>query len=351
MSFINLLKKQLTLYPCTQPQDAVKLCYQAAFGAEHLLQDITAARKYFDCEYSSIAENDHALAERISLDFYRVNLSAWKMAALPREWLFNMFRATASNGAAANANAVFSRCLQAVGLTAERGEAPFTLEAWNSFMDGYDRLSPSPVHHSETYRESAHPSYRIVADRFARLIPLLKQMAEISQHSETNIIAIDGRAASGKTTLATALAEVTGAGIIHMDDFFLPGALRTEARLATPGGNVHYERFLTEVIPCLSGKNAFSYQTFDCEKMRLGELRHVSESAWRIVEGAYSCHPELGGYMGVRVFCNIAPDEQFRRICKRDGEGIAAVFKSQWIPMEELYFNTYKIEDLSDILL
>ncbi|MBS6367782.1 MAG: hypothetical protein KH420_10635, partial [Clostridiales bacterium] len=64
-------------------------------------------------------------------------------------------------------------------------------------------------------------------------------------------LAIDGRAAAGKTTLACQLQQHFGAAVIHMDDFFLPAELRTASRLQTPGGNVHYERFLQEVAPAL----------------------------------------------------------------------------------------------------
>ena len=78
------------------------------------------------------------------------------------------------------------------------------------------------------------------------------------------IIAIDGRCAAGKTTLAARLAKELGGDVIHMDDFFLPPALRTQERRSEPGGNVHYERFLTEVIPNLASGRPFSYRRFDC---------------------------------------------------------------------------------------
>ena len=65
------------------------------------------------------------------------------------------------------------------------------------------------------------------------------------------VIAMDGRAAAGKTTLAEELAVTLGGAVVHMDDFFLPGELRTPERLAAPGGNVHAERFVEEVLPYL----------------------------------------------------------------------------------------------------
>ena len=62
-----------------------------------------------------------------------------------------------------------------------------------------------------------------------RIDKVLQALEEIP--GEVKVIAIDGRCASGKSTLAQQLAGLTGAGIIHMDDFFLPRELRTEERL------------------------------------------------------------------------------------------------------------------------
>ena len=81
------------------------------------------------------------------------------------------------------------------------------------------------------------------------------------------IIAIDGRCAAGKTTLAARLAKELGGDVIHMDDFFLPPALRTQERRSEPGGNVHYERFLTEVIPKLASGQASCYS---CARLYAG---------------------------------------------------------------------------------
>ena len=67
------------------------------------------------------------------------------------------------------------------------------------------------------------------------------------------VIAIDGRCASGKTTFALRM-EAFGFYTVHADHFFLPPDLRTPERLALPGGNIHSERFLTEVaMPLAQG--------------------------------------------------------------------------------------------------
>lgn len=159
------------------------------------------------------------------------------------------------------------------------------------------------------------------------------------------VIAIDGRAAAGKTTLAEELAEALGAAVVHMDDFFLPGALRTPERLARPGGNVHAERFMEEVLPHLHQERAFRYRRFDCHGMDYSGWTELPATQVIIVEGAYSQHPAFGGYADLTVFCDIAPEEQQRRIIARNGEERWAAFRDRWIPLEELYLNAYHIQE------
>ena len=136
-----------------------------------------------------------------------------------------------------------------------------------------------------------------------------------------------------------------------MDDFFLPVKLRTRSRLAEPGGNIHYERFKTEVLPELKLKKTFAYQRFDCSKMQLGKMCDIAASRWRIVEGAYSLHPLFGDYADLKVFFDISPTEQIKRIRKRNGEKMAQIFIRRWIPMEEKYIETFNIKAKADIII
>ena len=47
MEFRDYLTMQMNMHPSIQPQDIVKMCYQATFGAEHLLSDEDNAKRYF----------------------------------------------------------------------------------------------------------------------------------------------------------------------------------------------------------------------------------------------------------------------------------------------------------------
>ena len=165
------------------------------------------------------------------------------------------------------------------------------------------------------------------------------------------LIALDGRAAAGKTTLATRLAPVLHAYVLHMDDYFLRPAQRTPARLSVPGGNVDRERFLSEALLPLSRGEAFDCRAFDCQTGAYKPSVHVPPQRVCIVEGSYSCHPALAPYYDLRVFLTVAPDEQLRRIRARNGEERAAVFAARWIPLEEAYFAACRTAETCDLVL
>ena len=65
----------------------------------------------------------------------------------------------------------------------------------------------------------------------------------------------------------------------------------------------------------------------------------------------YSCHPYFGDICDVRIFMDVDPAEQRRRILSRNGPEMLPRFVSEWIPMEELYFKTFQIKEKCSICL
>ena len=163
-------------------------------------------------------------------------------------------------------------------------------------------------------------------------------------------IAIDGGAASGKTTLAKILSEKYHAPTIHMDDFFLRPEQRTPERFAEPGGNLDRERFSEEVIANIRKQEAFSYQIFDCSKMALGDHREIPKSPLIIIEGSYSHHPAFSNAFDLRVFLSVSEEERRKRILIRNGER-SEMFFTRWIPLENRYFEAFSIREKADILI
>lgn len=169
---------------------------------------------------------------------------------------------------------------------------------------------------------------------------MIEAALEIKEHV---IIAIDGRCASGKTTLAAELAQKLDCNVFHMDDFFLRPEQRSEERLNKAGENVDHERFLSEVLIPLSKGESFSYRPFDCKTQSLLSPVAVESKRIAVIEGSYACHSSLFDYYDLRVFSDVDAEEQIRRITERNGKEGAERFASLWIPLEEKYFERFDV--------
>ena len=162
------------------------------------------------------------------------------------------------------------------------------------------------------------------------------------------LIAIDGNCGSGKTTLGNFLAKELNASLFHMDNFFLQPHQRTEERLSEPGGNVDYERFQEEVLNHLADACGVTFRPFNCHEWKLADIAvTVPYNTIVIVEGSYSHHPYFGDFYDVKLFLEISPEEQKKRILARDGEAMWPMFRDKWIPMENQYFEAFKIKENS----
>ncbi len=190
-------------------------------------------------------------------------------------------------------------------------------------------------------------------ETFNRVSSVIEYVSKLERENRIIVIAIDGRCASGKTTISSFLSFVFGEDIksvVHMDDFFLPKELRTLGRLKTAGGNVHSERFLEEVIPFLRD-SSFRYRKFDCSILDYSDFVEIKNKSVRIVEGSYSAHPIFGRYADITIFSDISFEEQKSRILKRNGEEKLRIFLEKWIPMEEKYFKVFDIKNKANFVV
>ena len=162
------------------------------------------------------------------------------------------------------------------------------------------------------------------------------------------VIAIDGMSGAGKTTYANQLALKLNANLIHMDDFFLPTNLKTEKRLQMPGGNIHYERFQTEIIDHLN--EDIHYQRWDCDEKKFTPSISLKKKNVLIIEGVYALHPSFGKYYDLSIFMKIDDNTQIKRISSRNPSK-AKQFFSEWIPLENKYFKEFEIEKNCDFII
>lgn len=180
---------------------------------------------------------------------------------------------------------------------------------------------------------------------------LIKRISELLETQSRAVIAIDGQAASGKTTLAEELSRRFGGCVIHTDDFFLPAELRTPERLAVPGGNIHYERFCDEVIHGIMSGEPFEYSVFDCGSMSISGKKTATPEGAVIIEGAYSLHPKIPDIYDIKVFLSAPLEIRLERILKRNGEQKLKMFTEKWIPLEEAYFAACGTKEKCDFVI
>ncbi len=178
-------------------------------------------------------------------------------------------------------------------------------------------------------------------------LPVLQLAWQLAQQG--GLLAIDGRCASGKSTLARQIGEWLGCPVFHLDDYFLPAELRTPQRFAQCGGNVHYERFEAEVLRPFAAGQPVTVRAFDCHAMALKPPVQLAAAGFGVAEGCYAMHPALRGYYAGSVFFTHDADTQRARLLRRAGPEGLARFEERWIPLEERYFEGCGVQQLCSL--
>lgn len=330
----TLLLEHYRKYPLLQTEDIFKYLFQSAFGCEHLVSDLSAALNYIKKECESL--KSLPTLDELDGEYTRVHISYLEPETLAR--LFCLSAKKEDGLAALEAKLEVAKELIADGsLPIDGEEFAKKLGAWRE--KGYPAL-----HHSDAFREAYHPAYRVISNKYAKFLSLFSEIDCLLANGDA-IIAIEGGAASGKTTLSGILAEVYDCNVFHMDDFFLRPEQRTPERFAEIGGNVDRERFAAEVLKPLKMKETVCYRPFDCRAWALGDPITVPPKKLTIIEGVYSMHPDLAESYDYSVYLDIDADFQRERILKRNPAPLAKRFFEEWIPLENRYFDGMRVRE------
>lgn len=400
--FRSILSSHARRYPLTRPADLLKLIHQNVFGSGHLAPSPEIVCKRLADEFASCDKTEPFVetlgecsrvyigsavpataADSAAADSSGSRGIINKIAGFEHrpaderllEIIARLFILTADRFPCDYAHAdessrlQLNECINTAREVVRDGCFGFGINEFDSAVAEFAAAGYPAQSHSDIYRNAYKPAYRVVDSYFARLISCLYEISRLLDEKSGQVrVVIDGRAASGKTTAAELIAgyfsgaylheypdmpsgNVT-ADIIHADDFFLPPSLRTPERLNEVGGNLHRERFMSEIIKNLDSPDGFSYRVFDCSKMDYApEPRKVKPCRLLIFEGAYSLHPDFGDYYDLAVFSDISPNEQSRRILSRNGERMHKRFEQEWIPMEEKYFAGFDIRQKCKITI
>ncbi|MBQ7171646.1 MAG: hypothetical protein IJR89_05155 [Clostridia bacterium] len=350
MDFYGILREHAARYPEMRLRDLMKLAYQSEFGCGHFAER-GAARERLCEEYASCGRDGRELFVPLGEGRVRLMLDAAAFRETDLSLAARLFAASSEeDGAAGGSEAGFSAKTREILRAARNGLFPrVSAQEAAVGLRAYAASGIGPVSHSEEYRAAYRPAYRVLSRTAARVFFAAREIERRLAAGERVAVGIDGRAAAGKTTAARFLSAAFDADVIHCDDFFLPPAMRTEARLAEPGGNLDRERLLGVLRAAKKG-DPFSYGIYDCALKRQNGSRALSGAPVLLAEGSYALHPDLFPFYSVTLFLDVSPDEQRRRILARSPD-LAPRFFSEWIPMEERYAEAFSLREKADFLL
>ena len=135
------------------------------------------------------------------------------------------------------------------------------------------------------------------------------------QNDKTTLIAIDGVAGSGKTTLALKLAnDLTDSYVVHMDDLYDGWNNPLSQKLTA--------RVISQLLNPISKQMSVSYQVFSWKLNRFTDFKSVSQSKYLILEGVGAAQREFRPYINKIIWIECDPNLGYNRVIARDGEQV-----------------------------
>ncbi len=163
----TLLVEHARRYPRMEPADLYKLCHQRAMGPGHLVAAGNALA-WLQREAAELAPLPPG-AEAVDVEMLdrgwglaRVHLRPWLARRRSLETLATAFAETAARWTPASR--LLAVEIDVAGVMLEQGTLPLSFDraAWEAFTAPLVEQGLPAVHHSEVYRESYAPAYRVV---------------------------------------------------------------------------------------------------------------------------------------------------------------------------------------------
>lgn len=170
------------------------------------------------------------------------------------------------------------------------------------------------------------------------------------------LVALDGRSAAGKSTLAGEVAPLVGAVVIDGDDFYSGGTAATwDAMSAAEKANHCMDwRRQRPVLEKLASGVAATWHPYDWEADdgSLALTPVVCKPAPVIIlDGAYSARPELADLFDLRVLLDAPATLRKAQLIEREGEGYREEWNARWDEAEQWYFGKVMPPESFDLVI
>lgn len=175
--------------------------------------------------------------------------------------------------------------------------------------------------------------------------------ARLAGRGSPLVVGLDGRSGTGKSTLAARLADELGdVAVIDGDGFYAGGtAARWDRRTAEEKADQVIDRHRQRaVLEGLRDWGVATWHPFDWDADDwdrdpppfTDDPVTVEAAAVVVLEGAYSCRPELHDLLDVKVLLTLDDDVRRARLIEREGEDDEADWDARWAEAEAHYFGT-----------
>ena len=174
---------------------------------------------------------------------------------------------------------------------------------------------------------------------------LISALLDLCKTSERPIIAIDGPAGAGKTTLATnihlALYPNYTSTIIHMDDLYNGWDKALSSELT---------EVLTHIAKAHRKGEPISLSKFNWATSSFSPAEPIDDAQLIILEGVGSGKGAVREYLSALIWIDIDESKGLSRVLERDGEGIKDQMQ-KWLVTQEQHFAIEKTDNAADFVL
>ncbi len=338
MTFKDILKKHIDIYTEHKHEDMYKLIYQGEFAGGHIISDEKTHFSWLKKECESVKNQPLKPIELISKNYSRIYLNGLLKTPLRISVLHRMIVLTADQNKGSMKG------------FEDKLNVWHTVEDSNQFILKMKHEKYPLTHHSHLYKHTYKPAYRIISNRLVFYMDLWMAIETLFSKQKQVVIAIDGDAGSGKSELANLIEHIYGAPVIHLDDFFLQIPQRTSERLKEVGGNIDYERFVDHVIVPLQDGKDITYQAYNCQTNKYGDMKVIKQNDLMVIEGSYSMHPKFINAYDIKVVLTVNEDIQLKRLKRRSSGTIFKRFINEWIPKEKAYAKAFSIQEQANLV-
>ena len=199
-------------YPNLQAEDVFKYIFQSALGCEHLVSSYDVALAYIKREYEMVSQTEEPHIDPLDGEYSRVYLSHLNNGLAP-ETFAKLFCLSAK--VEVDGKNVLIQKVQVANELVKTGVLPIDRDEFEQKLATWQALEYPAVHHSNIFREKYHPAYRVLANRYVRLLPTFIRIDQQLAQGSDNII-IKTQSADEGVMLENALQEVYGSRASHV---------------------------------------------------------------------------------------------------------------------------------------